>query len=115
MQDQPTEKDEEFLTHCDLPPRPRALEIACGIRRAIAAHANVNPKRIHARDRIPDDLGDIFCRESLNVVEFLILMEEELGVHIPDAPVADLVSRETVTVKEIVSTISGLVPEQDQG
>ncbi len=112
MQERPAETDEEYLVLCDLPSHPRALEIVTAIRRAIATHANVNPETIHAGDRIPEDLGDIFYRESLNIVEFLMLVEEELNVHIPDRPVADLVSRETVTVKEIVSTISGLVSGQ---
>jgi acyl carrier protein len=112
MQDRPAETDEEFLIHCELLLHPRALEIARGIRRAIATQADLNPETIHSEDRIPEDLGDIFCRESLNVVEFFMLVEEELNVHIPDGPVADLVSRETVTVKEIVSINSGLVSRQ---
>ncbi len=106
------ESDEEFLARCELPRHPRALEIASAIRRAIAVHAHVKLETIHAGDRIPQDLGDLFERESLNVVEFLMLVEEELGVQFPDTPVAELVSRETVAVKEIVSTITGLVAGQ---
>ncbi len=109
VEDRQPESDEEFIARCELPLHSRAPEIAIVIRRAIATHGHLKIETVHALDRIPEDLGDIFIRESLNVVEFLMLLEEDLGVSIPDAPVSDLVSRETVTVKEIVETISALV------
>jgi acyl carrier protein len=109
MQDRPTETDGEFLALCDLPPQPpRALQVATAVRRTIALFADVNPETIHAGDRIPEDLGDIFYRESPIVVEFLMLLEEELEIRIPDSA-ADMLCRETVTVKEIVSEIHRLV------
>ena len=112
IEDRQPESDEEFITRCKLPSHPRASEIALIIRWAIAAHGDFRAEMIHALDRIPEDLSDIFIRESLNVVEFLMTLEEELGVRIPDAPVVDLVSRETVTVKQIVETLTALVISQ---
>jgi hypothetical protein len=106
------ESDEDFIARCELPSYPRANEIALIIRRAIAAHGGLKAEMVRALDRIPEDLGDIFVRESLNVVEFLMVLEEDLGVRIPDAPVVDSVSRETVTVKEIVETITVLAVKQ---
>jgi acyl carrier protein len=112
MQDRPTETDGEFLALCDLPPQPpRALQVATAVRRTIALFADVNPETIHAGDRIPEDLGDIFLRESPIVVEFLMNLEDELEIRIPDSA-ADLAYRETVTVKEIVSEINRLISRQ---
>jgi acyl carrier protein len=106
------ESDEGFIIRCKLPSHPRATEIALVVRRAIAAHGDFKAEMVHALDRIPENLGDIFIRESLNVVQFLMVLEEDLGIRIPDAPVIDLVSRGTVTVKEMVETITVLVVRQ---
>jgi acyl carrier protein len=67
---------------------------------------------IHAGDRIPEDLGDIFVRESLDAVEFVLHLEEELNVRIPDGPIGDLLSKETLTVKEVVAGLYGMVAGQ---
>ena len=111
MTDRPTETDENFLALCDLPPHSRALNVATAVRRTIASFAHVKPEMIHSEDRIPEDLGDIFLRESPIVVEFLMQLEEQLEIRIPDSA-ADLASRETVTVKEIVSEINRLISGQ---
>ncbi len=109
VEDRQPESDEQFIAYCDLPPHPRAPEIALVIRRAIATHGHLNVETIHALNRIPEDLGDIFIRESLTVVEFIMILEEDLDVRIPNTPVSDLLGRETVAVKEIVETITALV------
>jgi hypothetical protein len=111
MTDQRPENDEEFLTLCDLPPHPHALRIALAVRRTIASFADVNPQMIHAGDRIPDDLGDIFIYESPIAVEFIMVLEQELNTRLPDF-VTDILCKETVTVKEIVSEINRLVSGQ---
>ena len=111
--DRQPEPDEEFLAHCELPSHPGARETAFVVRRTIAVYADLKVEMIHALDRIPEDLGDIFIRESLIVVEFVMNLEENLGVSIPHyEPVSDLLSRETLTVKEIIETVTALVVKQ---
>jgi acyl carrier protein len=112
LENRQPESDEQFIAQLELPSHSRAAAIALVIRRAIASHGDLKAGMIHALDRIPQDLGDIFIRESLNVVEFAMVLEEELGVHIPDRPLTDLVRRETVTVKELVETITAQVVRQ---
>jgi len=114
VKDRTPEPDKEFIARCQLPAHPRAPEIALVIRRAISTHGHLNVETIHALDRIPEDLGDIFIRESLTVVEFIMILEEDLDVSIPNTPVSDLLGRETVTVKEIVATITAQVLPQLQ-
>ncbi len=43
-----------------------------------------------------------------------MILEEDLGVSIPNTPVSDLLGRETVAVKEIVATITPQVLPQLQ-
>lgn len=111
MKNRQAKTNEEFLADCDLPSHSRGLEVATAVRTTIAFFADEKPEMIGAGDRIPEDLGDIFLRESPIVVEFLMHLEEHLGIRVPDSA-ADLASRETVTVKEIVSEINRLVSSQ---
>ena len=104
LQARPKESDTDFLARCELPPHPLALTVACAVRCAIGKQAELTTDAIQAGDRIPQDLGDIFIQESPDVIEFLLELEGELGVRIPDSVVDALVAKETVTVKEIVNT-----------
>jgi hypothetical protein len=107
IQARPKESDMDFFSRCELPTDPHALGIAHAVRCAIGAQAEVTTDAIQAGDRIPEDLGDIFIQDSPDVIGFLMGLEQGLGVRIPDSvalSVADLFSKETVTVKEIVTT-----------
>jgi acyl carrier protein len=98
----------DFLARCELPPQPQALAIACAVRCAIGKQAELTPDAIQAGDRIPEDLGDIFIQDSPDVIGFLMRLEEELNVRIPDSvalSVTHFADKETVTVKEIVTTV----------
>ena len=74
---------------------------------------DTSPHLIRASDLIPEDLGDIFFHESPVVVEFLMVLEKELGLRIPDS-VAELAGRETVTIKEIVNAIYKVLAQKPQ-
>jgi hypothetical protein len=108
----PPQPNEEFVAHCVLPSHPRAPTIALAVRRAIGVHARMDVGFVTAEDRIPEDLGDIFVRDSLDVIGFFIMLEDDLRVRVPEAPIIELLSRETVTVKEIVNRVCDLVINQ---
>jgi acyl carrier protein len=75
--------------------------MALAIRRALAAMLDVHAEHVHADDRIPQDLGDLFVRESLDAVEFVLNLEEELRVRIEDGAVGELLTRECLSVHEL--------------
>jgi acyl carrier protein len=98
----PDETDDQFVTRCRMPDVPFAAEFAIAVRREVARRAGLSPHSIHAADRLPEDLGDLFNRESLDSAEFVMELEEQFGVAIPDWT-TEVFSRESMTVAELAS------------
>ena len=82
--------------------RPTGTAFALSVRREVARRAGVPPQAVHAADRLPEEWGDLFLRASLDAAEFVMGLEQELGVTIPDAAYK-LFSRESVGVGELAA------------
>jgi Acyl carrier protein len=70
----------------------------------ISKQFSIDSSEITERTDIPDDLG----ADSLDVVEILMEIEDELGVCIPDSDVLEL-----KTIENVVSYLSQRVSESD--
>ena len=99
----PPESDGEFVTGCRMPDAPFAAAFARAVRREVAERAGVPPQAVHAADRLPEEWGDLFGRASLDAAEFVMELEPEFGVRIPDAAAAALFTRESVGVGELAA------------
>jgi acyl carrier protein len=98
----PAQADTEFVAECRMPDAPFAAAFALSVRREVARRAGVEPGAVHAADRLPEEWGDLFVRESLDALEFVMELEGQFGVEIPDAGVA-LFGRESVGVGELAA------------
>jgi acyl carrier protein len=100
--DRPPESDDEFVARCRLPNVPFARALALEVRREVARRARVPPESVRAADRLPEEWGDLFIRESLDAAEFVMELEQQFGVKISDT-VFELFSRPSVGVGELAA------------
>jgi hypothetical protein len=100
----PAQDDAEFVVACPMPEVPFAAAFALAVRREVARRARVAPEQVWASDRLPEEWGDLSFRDDS--VEFVMELEEEFGVAIPDW--AGLVfSRESVSVADLAADLCG--------
>jgi acyl carrier protein len=85
-----------------MPDAPFAAAFALAVRQEVARRARVAPQSIHAADRLPEEWGDLFIRESLDAIEFVMELEQQFGVTIPDWA-AEVFTRESVSVAELAA------------
>src|SRR5262249_29797579 len=85
-----------------MPDAPFAAALALAVRGEVARRARVAPGAVHAADRLPEEGGDLFIRESLDAAEFVMELEQQFGVAIPDAGF-ELFARESVGVGELAA------------
>ena len=100
-----TQADEEFVAECRMPEAPFAAAFALAVRREVAERAGVQPQAVHAADRLPEEWGDLFIRESLDAAEFVMELEKEFGVTIPDWAII-VFSRESVSVAVLAAELA---------
>jgi acyl carrier protein len=100
--DVPVESDDQFVARCRMPDVPFATEFALAVRCEVADRARLPPHSVRAADRLPEDLGDLFIRESLDAAEFVMRLEGQFGVTIPDRAI-EVFARESVSVAELAS------------
>jgi acyl carrier protein len=98
----PAQSDAEFVAACRMPDALFAAAFALSVRREVARRAGVAPGAVHAADRLPEEWGDLFVRESLDTAEFVMELEGRFGIEIPDAATA-LFARESVGVGELAA------------
>jgi hypothetical protein len=100
----PAQADAEFVAECRMPEVPFAAAFALAVRREVARRARVAPEQVWASDRLPEEWGDLSFREDS--VEFVMELEEEFGVAIPDW--AGLIfSRASVSVADLAADLCG--------
>lgn len=100
-----TQADAEFVAECRMPETPFAAAFALAVRREVAERAGVQPQAVHAADRLPEEWGDLFIRESLDAAEFVMELEEEFGITIPDWAII-VFSRESVSVAALAAELA---------
>jgi hypothetical protein len=71
--------DEQFLADCGLADDPRAARVALAVRRSVAGYGLVDPLFIRAGDRYPEDLVVLPGWDSLDLMAWFWMFEEELG------------------------------------
>jgi acyl carrier protein len=77
----PTLNEKEFGEHYFPPDR---AEVAAKLRKVLANHVGINISRMSPTDRFIEDLMmDDF--DSMSTVEFVIAIEKEFGIEIPDS------------------------------
>jgi acyl carrier protein len=96
--------DAAFVAECRMPDAPFATAFALEVRREVARRAGVAPGVVHASDRLPEEWGDLFIRESLDSAEFVMELEEQFGVTIPDWATV-VFSRESVSVADLAAAL----------
>ena len=101
----PPQTDAEFVAECRMPDVPFAAPFALAIRREVARRARVAPEQVWASDRLPEEWGDLFIRESLDAAEFVMDLEGQFGVTIPDWA-AVVFSRESVSVAVLAAELA---------
>ena len=76
----------EAVGAADLPPEDRGDELSGRLRRLVAAHLDVDPRRLvpHAR------LGQDLCVDSLAAIELTMVIEDEFEISLPEEVVADV-------------------------
>ena len=109
----PPQTDAEFVAECRMPDVPFAAPFALAIRREVARRARVAPEQVWASDRLPEEWGDLFIRESLDAAEFVMELEQEFGVTIPDWAVV-VFTRESVSVAALAAELARAAVE-DRG
>jgi acyl carrier protein len=97
--------DAAFVAECRLPDAPFAATLALAVRREVARRAGVAPGAVHAADRLPEEWGDLFGRDSLDAAEFVMELEEESGVTIRDWAVV-VFARESVSVAALATELA---------
>jgi hypothetical protein len=97
--------DTEFVTQCRLPDAPFAAALVLSVRREVARRAGVAPEAVHAADRLPEEWGDLFFREDPDAVEFVMNLEEQFGVSIPDRATM-VFCRESVSVADLAAELA---------
>jgi hypothetical protein len=101
----PPQTDAEFVAECRMPDVPFAAPFALAIRREVARRARVAPEQVWASDRLPEEWGDLFIRESIDAAEFVMDLEGQFGVTIPDWA-AVVFSRESVSVAALAAELA---------
>lgn len=101
----PAQTDAEFVAECRMPDAPFAAAFARAVRREVARRAGVAPGQVHAADRLPEEWGDLFVRESLDAAEFVMDLERRFGVAIPDWAVV-VFRRESVSVAALAAELA---------
>jgi hypothetical protein len=101
----PAQADAEFVAECRLPDAPFAAALALSVRREVARRAGVAPEAVHAADRLPEEWGDLFFRKDPDAVEFVMELEEQFGVSIPD-PATVVFGRESVSVADLAAELA---------
>jgi acyl carrier protein len=102
----PAQAEADFVAECRMPDAPFAAAFALAVRREVARRAGVPPQAVHAADRLPEEWGDLFIRESLDAVEFVMELEEQFGVSVPDWA-ARIFRRESVSVGALAADLCG--------
>ena len=101
----PAQTDAEFVAECRMPDAPFAAAFALSVRREVARRAGVAPGAVHAADRLPEEWGDLFFRKSPDAVEFMMELEEQFGVSIPDWAALVFI-RESVSVADLAAELA---------
>lgn len=97
MQGRQALDDIEFGHHY-FPPSQAA--IAARIRQILATHISVDLSRLHPDDQLVEDIR-MDALDSMSTVEFVLEVEGEFGVSIPDA-----VAEEMRTARDVVEYVA---------
>ena len=100
----PEQADAVFVAECRMPDAPFAGPLALAVRGEVARRARVPPGCVHAGDRLPEEWGDLFFRASPDAVEFVMELEEQFGVSIPDWALV-IFTRESVSVADLAADL----------
>lgn len=110
LTDRQPQPDAEFVRQCGLPAHPLTPRLALGVRAVIAQLSEVDPQLIHAADAFDGPLGGLPFWDSLDSVQLLMSLEEELDVRIADHEAETIRNPELApcTVREFVIDVGRL-------
>lgn len=106
------QSEEAFLAGCALPANDQAMRVALGVRRAIARLGRVEPAYVHGDASFWDEISDLPFWDSLDTVELVMTLEEELGVRIPNVDAEKIRNPDDnprLTVKDFVGDVYRVV------
>ena len=102
--------DADFVRDCGMDGKDDGARVAVAVRRAAARVGLVDPAFIHATDRYPDDLGVLPLWDSMDWVELILRLEDELETEIADRVAERLVDVRGFTIRELVEGVYTHVP-----
>lgn len=97
--------DTDFVTACDLPDDPIAAHVALAVRRDVANVGLVDSQFIRPEDDYPGSLEALPLWDSMDWLEFVLELEEELGIAIPDEVANEVSTTQRVTTKQMASVL----------
>ena len=107
--------DADFIRECHLPSAPHAESVALAVRRAAASIGLIDPLYIRAGDRCPGELEMLPLWDSMDWVMFILEIEEELGVDIPDSEAERITTRRDFSIRHCVHDVLGVVQQLQVG
>ncbi len=78
------QSDDEFFIDCNLPEDKDAVRVALAVRRSVARVGLIDPLYIRADDRYPEELSALPLWDSMDWLELLLCLDDELKTTIPD-------------------------------
>ena len=102
------QSDDDFLRDLGVGDDAEAREVALAVRRAVASVGVVDPLYIRADDRERDELSALPLWDSMDWVELLMELEDELGLSIPDNE-AEQIKVSDFSVRSCVRDTLGVV------
>lgn len=74
--------DDEFLAACSLPPGDKSVRMALAVRKVFGEEGSVDPRFILASDRFPEDLSILPFWDSIDLLDLVFKLEQELHIKI---------------------------------
>ena len=104
------QSDAEFVRDCGMDGNEAGARVAVAVRRAVARVGLVDPAFVFAPDRYPHDLGALPLWDSMDWVDLIMRLEDELGVAIPDRVAERLIDVRGFTIRQFVEGVYANVP-----
>ncbi len=108
-------QDDDFIVQCGLPDNPTARRAALAVRRAAASVGLVDSQYIRADDGYPGTLEVLPLWDSMDWLEFLLELEDELGQKVPKAlkKPSFVHSSKPVTIREMAAAVYAAMSEPE--
>ncbi len=104
FEERPGVEADAFLSELGIPGSSPLAEKVLAVRARLAELGGVPPDSLRTSDRIADELRHLPFYDSLDVMEFAFILEEEMGAPVPDDKVFALFARKEppVAIRDLI-------------